>query len=265
MTHDEARRMPAHDEPRRVPPHDALSRALFGGAVLSAPDAHGVVSGHATTRSGRAVGVVGIAGGEPVGVDAAILLAGHVLDHLARGGDTPLVVLVDTDSQRMARRDELLGLPEYLSHLAKSLILCSLSGQRTVGLLHGKAAAGAFIATALATDVLVALEGAAPSVMDLPSIARVTKLPAEKLEAMAKTTPIFAPGIDPLFATGAVFERWDHPDSYADRLDALLVDARSHHTDRRDVLGAERGGRKLAATLARQVAEQAAEHCVEHG
>ena len=31
-------------------------------------------------------------------------------------------MLVDSDSQRMSKRDELLGLNEFLSHLAKVLI-----------------------------------------------------------------------------------------------------------------------------------------------
>ena len=38
-----------------------------------------------------------------------------------KGG--PILVLVDSDSQRMSKRDEMLGLNEYLAHLAKSLML----------------------------------------------------------------------------------------------------------------------------------------------
>ncbi len=41
---------------------------------------------------------------------------------------------------------------------------------------------------ALATDILFGLPGAAPAVMDLPSIARVTKLPESRLVELAKTT-----------------------------------------------------------------------------
>src|SRR5205807_67055 len=81
----------------------------------------------------------------------------------------------------------------YLSHLAKALLLAEAEGHRTVGLLYGGSAAGAFIATALATGTLVALPGAHPAVMDLPSMARVTKLPVEVLKAKAEATPVFAP------------------------------------------------------------------------
>ena len=54
----------------------------------------------------------------------------------------PILVLVDSDSQRMSRRDELLGLNEFLAHLAKALILADLSGHPTIGLLYGHSAAG---------------------------------------------------------------------------------------------------------------------------
>jgi malonate decarboxylase gamma subunit len=68
----------------------------------------------------------------------------------------------------------------------------------------------------------VVLPGAEPSVMDLPSISRVTKLPLEDLEELAKSTPIFAPGVEPLFATGAVAQTWAADEPFAPRLAALL-------------------------------------------
>src|SRR4029077_16718238 len=70
-----------------------------------------------------------------------------------------ILVLVDTQGQLMARRDEMRGLNEYLAHLAKCLLLASQQGHRTIGLEYGKAAAGAFLATALATDFLIGLMG----------------------------------------------------------------------------------------------------------
>lgn len=106
----------------------------------------------------------------------------------------------------MSRRDELLGLNEYLAHLAKALLLADASGHPTIGLVYGHTAAGAFIATALATRVLAALPGAHPSVMDLASVARVTKLPLERLEEMATSTSVFAPGLDNMEA-GALANR----------------------------------------------------------
>jgi hypothetical protein len=83
-------------------------------------------------------------------------------------------------------------------HLAKALIHADLQGHATVGLLFGHTAAGAFIATALAARTLVVLPGAQPAVMDLPSMARVTKLSIEVIEEKAKSKPVFAPGLENL-------------------------------------------------------------------
>ncbi|WP_416366216.1 biotin-independent malonate decarboxylase subunit gamma [Sphingomonas aerolata] len=49
---------------------------------------------------------------------------------------------------------------------------------------------------------LAALPGAHPEVMDLASMARVTKLSIDLLEDKAKTTPVFAPGLDNLVSVG---------------------------------------------------------------
>jgi len=236
--------------------HDEVLDALFPGGHAVQPGPFGTLDGTATLTGIGEARVIGIAGGTPLGIDGAILLAGHVLDLVQAGRRQPIIVLVDTASQTMARREELLGLNEYLAHLAKSLAFAAMQGHRTVSVLYGTAAAGAFIAAALSTQALVALPDAAPSVMDLPSIARITKLPLDRLQAMARSTPIFAPGIEPLFATGAVFEAWQPADDFAARLAALLA-RNPDETDVRDRLGFERRGRLLAHDIARTVAEAA--------
>jgi malonate decarboxylase gamma subunit len=230
------------------------------------PSGHQVERGPSGTLHGTAkveghgkVTVVGIVGGTPLGIDAAILLAEHVLAAVEAGDRAPIVFLVDTSSQNMARRDELLGLNEYLAHLVKSLALAAAHGHRSVSLLFGHAAAGAFIGAALSSQSLVALPGAAPSVMDLPSISRVTKLPLEQLERLAKSTPIFAPGVGPLFAIGAVTETWAADQPFAPRLADLLRQPVAT-SDLRDQIGLERKGRRLAQTIAARVAAEAVAH-----
>ncbi len=211
----------------------------------------GVLSGSGSLRSGGRALVIGVADRSAVGVDEAIRLAQYVLDRIERDKG-PILVIVDSDSQRMSKRDELLGLNEFLAHLAKSLIYADMGGRPTVGLLYGHTAAGAFLATALATRVLAALPGATPAVMDLASIAKVTKLSTEVLQEKAKSTPVFAPGLDNLARTGAVHATWDPAVPLAGQLETLLAnmpDAR----DRRDALGKERGGRSKAHDIAERV------------
>ena len=230
---------------------DEVLAGLFPGGHDVQTEADGLVIGHGPRRGGGPIAVVGVTNGAPLGTAGVLPLAAHVLDVVERGGATPILVLVDTQGQLMARRDEMIGLNEYLAHLAKCLLLASQRGHRTIGLEYGRAAAGAFLATALATDSLVALPGAEPVVMDLPSMARVTKLPEAKLTALAATTPVFAPGLDPLTQMGAVAAIWDPAAPLDAQLEAALAAASG--TDVRDRLGAERNGRTLAATIAARV------------
>jgi malonate decarboxylase gamma subunit len=229
---------------------DDLLAALFpGGHEIQA--GKGVLTGSARLPDGSEALVIGVCDHAPVGVDEALVLAGAVLSSLVNGNG-PILVLVDSNSQRMSKRDELLGLNEYLSHLAKALILADLGGRPTIGILYGHSAAGAFLATALATRVLVALPGAEPAVMDLPSMSRVTKLPIEVLEEKAKSTAVFAPGLDNLARTGAVHAILDDK-APLDRQFAALLAAMPDATDRRGALGKERGGRTVAADIAARV------------
>jgi malonate decarboxylase gamma subunit len=238
---------------------DELLPSLFPSGHTLERGPSGTLHGAAKVEGQGDVTVVGIVGGTPLGVDNAILLAGHVLAAVEAGGRAPIIVLVDTASQNMARRDELLGLNEYLANLTKSLALATVRGHRTVTILFGHAAAGAFIATALSSQSLVALPGAEPSVMDLPSISRVTKLPLEQLKELAKSTPIFAPGVKPLFAIGAETEIWAADQPFAPRLAALLRQPVAA-SDLRDQIGLERKGRLLARTIAERVAAEATAH-----
>jgi malonate decarboxylase gamma subunit len=231
-----------------------LLAAVFPGGHDVKNDA-GLLFGSATLRSGDQALVIGVADRTAVGVDEAIRLSRYVLTSIENGSG-PILVVVDSDSQRMSKRDELLGLNEFLAHLAKALIYADMHGRPTIGLLYGHSAAGAFLATALATRVLVGLPGGDPVVMDLPSMAKVTKLSIDVLKEKAKSTPVFAPGLQNLAQTGAVHLTWDEAVPLVDQLETLLADMPDVH-DRRDALGKERGGRLKAHDIAERVRDLA--------
>jgi malonate decarboxylase gamma subunit len=234
---------------------DEILTGLFpaGHEVKISPA--GMITGTGKRKGGASIAVIGVANGEALGTAGVLPLAEEVLGVVAKGADTPILVLVDTQGQLMARRDEMRGLNEYLAHLAKCLLLASQQGHRTIGLEYGKAAAGAFLATALATDRLIGLPGAEPTVMDLPSVARVTKLPLDTLKQLAKTTPVFAPGLDHLLQVGAVTEVWDPKKPLDEQLEESLRN--TSPTDTRDELGAQRKGRLMAAKVAKRVIAEA--------
>ncbi len=223
---------------------------LFG-PNLEFEYARGLLTGGGTLKTGTTVDLLGVTDGIAPGVDELVALSRHVLAVISRAQETPLLLLLDCDSQRMSRRDELLGLNEYLAHLAKCLIWADLHGRPTYALLYGHAAAGAFIATALAARDLLATPEALPEVMNLASMARVTKLPLSLLAAKAQTTPVFAPGVNNLERMGAVHAIAEAP-ALAARLQELMQES-ALRGDTRDELGLQRGGRPKAASIAAQV------------
>jgi malonate decarboxylase gamma subunit len=228
--------------------HAEIATVLFGKAHTVSVDAASIVRGNGSLMSGRQVNVVGIADAQPLGIEAALAIAQETLDIMRRGSGSAILVLVDSGSQLMSRREELLGLNEALGHLIKVLHAAAATGHPTAGLLYGSSTGGALIATGLATSWLAALPRAQPSVMQLQAMARIVKLPLEKLERLAADTPVFAPGVSNFARTGAIHAVWTEDSALGLQLEQMLA-RRTPDDDERARLGAERGGRTKAATI----------------
>lgn len=235
-------------QPASSPALAPLLDALFpAGHAIAVHDA--VLTGTASTAAGE-VTVIGTTDKIEVGVDHALRLAETVLASTAAHPQRPIVMLVDTAGQRLARRDELLGINGYFAHLAQSLDLARRRGARLVTLVYGESVSGGFLSFGLMADHIHALPSAQVRVMDLRAMARVTKQPLEKLQALSQSSPVFAPGVENYVAMGAVQSVWDG-DLAAALLQALAAPVDG---DRRAARGAERGGRGLAASVAARVA-----------
>jgi malonate decarboxylase gamma subunit len=226
---------------------DALLRALF-------PAGHAVRrDGALLAGTGRAPGgevaVVGLAGGAEVGFETALALAGELLRVVREAPGRPVLLLVDTSGQRMSRRDELLAVNGACAHLAACVEVARRRGHRTVALVTGEAVSAGALALGFVADEVHALEGARLAVMALPAMARVTKIPLERLEALSARSPVLAPGLENFVRLGAIESVWRPP--LADALAAAL--ARPATSDRRAARGAERGGRTLAEPVARRI------------
>jgi malonate decarboxylase gamma subunit len=225
-----------------------LFDALFPrGHAIAVQDS--VLTGTASTDDGE-VTVIGTTDKIEVGVDHALMLAEAMLASTAAHPQRSIVMLVDTAGQRLARRDELLGINGYFAHLAQTLDLARRRGARLVTLVYGESVSGGFLSFGLMADHIHALPDAQVRVMDLRAMARVTKQPLEKLQALSQSSPVFAPGVENYVAMGAVQSLWQG-DLAQDLLQALRSPSEG---DVRARLGAERGGRTLAARVAAQVA-----------
>jgi malonate decarboxylase gamma subunit len=195
---------------------------------------------------GDTVTVIGTTGHTPIGVEIALAQATAILDTVKHHPGRPIVILVDTEGQRLRRRDEMLGINSYMAHLGKCVELARRNGHRIIGLVYDQALSGGFITSGLIADACYALPDATIRVMGLPAMARITKVPLERLEELALDNPVFAPGPENYLRMGGVAGIW-RGDLAASLEQAL---AQAAPDDHRADLGFERGGRKLASLVA---------------
>jgi malonate decarboxylase gamma subunit len=160
-----------------------------------------------------------------------------------------IVILVDTEGQRLRHRDEMLGINSYMAHLGKCVELARRSGHRIVGLVYDQALSGGFITSGLIADACYALPDATIRVMGLPAMARITKVPEELLVELAKSNPVFAPGPENYLRMGGVAAIWR--DDLAGQLQQALGAA--DQGDTRAALGAERGGRNWSQRVVQAI------------
>jgi malonate decarboxylase gamma subunit len=205
---------------------------------------------HGTGESPRGkIAIIGSVEAAPIGVELAFRMAGDVLRIVRDNPGRPILLLVDTQGQRLSRRDELLGINGYMAHLAKCLQLARNRGHKIIGLVYSEAVSGGFLASSLLADRCYALPEAQVRVMNLPAMSRITKIPLERLEELSKTSPVFAPGVQNYIRMGAVHSLWEG--NLSQRLtEALDIPAEA---DPRRQWGEERAGRKLARSVAERV------------
>ena len=228
-----------------------LATALFGAE-------HGIQAQGDFLRGtvqldGLPLELIGTTHHAPIGVRLALAQARAVLDTMAQHPGRPMLLLIDTQGQQLRRRDELLGINRAMAHLGMAIDLARRSGHRVLGLVYDQALSGGFITSGLIADACYALPEAEIRVMRIPAMARVTKLPEEMLTALSQTNPVFAPGVANYVAMGGIRALWQGDLRAA--LRAALNDAPLDDERARD--GAERGGRRLAASVVQRVLDAA--------
>lgn len=225
----------------------ALAQALFGEAhrIERSGD---VLSGTADLQ-GQTLSVVGTTDHAAIGVETALAQARVILETVQHHPGRPILLLVDTQGQRLRHRDELLCINRYMAHMGCCVDLARRSGHRVIALVYDQALSGGFITSGLMADTCHALPEAEIRVMRLPAMSRVTKIAEDVLEALSLSNPVFAPGVENYVAMGGIASLW-RGDLQASLLAAL---ADGNITDERAKLGAERGGRRLSADVTRRV------------
>ena len=217
-----------------------LADTLFpqGHAII---DRNDFLSGGAQV-DGQAVVVIGTTGHTPIGVEIALAQAQAILRTVREYPGMPILMLIDTQGQRLRHRDEMLGINSYMAHLGKCVDLARRKGHKIIGLVYDQALSGGFITSGLMADACYALPDATIRVMGLPAMARITKVPEERLAELAQSNPVFAPGPENYLRMGGLEAIWTG--DLAEQLRIAL--ARPANGDQRGALGLQRGGRRLA-------------------
>jgi len=202
-----------------------------------------IVYGEAQTASGK-ISVIGT-NETYIGIEEILKLGDCFSEVMKKHPGRPILMLVDNNGQRMALKEELLGLSQYIANLVKFQDCARRAGHKLISLVYGNSIAGGFIAFGLCAGRTYALKGANTSVMNLPAIARVTKLKLEYLEELSKSVPVFAPGCENFHKMGGIQEIWE------DNLPACLEKALAEDDseDNRTELGMKRGGRVMAKKI----------------
>lgn len=186
--------------------------------------------------------VIGTTGHTPIGVEIALAQAKAILHTVREFPGKPILMLIDTQGQRLRHRDEMLGINSYMAHLGKCVDLARRNGHKIIGLVYDQALSGGFITSGLMADACYALPDATIRVMGLPAMARITKVPEELLTELAQSNPVFAPGPENYLRMGGLQAIWEG--DLASQLRTAL--AEPANGDQRSALGLERGGRRLA-------------------
>ncbi len=206
------------------------------------------VIGTGQTAAGT-IAVVGTHSHAAIGADLAFALASDALEVVEKHPGRPVLMLVDTQGQKLSRRDEMLGNPGYLAHLAKCFEVARKRGHHLLALVYGEAVSGGFLALGMTADDAYATPDAQVRVMALPAMSRITQIPVERLEELCRTSPIFGPGAEHYETLGAIDCLWDG--NLAKSLEAAL--ASPCRGDIRRQLGHERGGRIAAHEVVERI------------
>jgi malonate decarboxylase gamma subunit len=225
---------------------DLLTQLFTEGSNIVTTD--WLVTGEATV-AGKPVAILGTTNHTFIGVREAVALSEKFLDIAERFPGMPILMLVDNNGQRMALDEELLVLPEYFAHLLKAEQVARLAGCKLIAIVYGNSIAGGFIGFGMGADRVVSVPGGETSVMKLEAISRVTKMPLEKLQALASKVSVFAPGTENFYKMGGIYEMWT--DQFPARLQHLIASDISK--DLRVQLGHERGGREAAQSIIEDV------------
>ena len=131
--------------------------------------------------AGQPLTVVGTTDHAAIGVELALTQARVVLDTVRQHPGRSILMLVDTQGQRLRRRDEMLGINRYMAHLGLTVDRARRRGHRIVALVYDQALSGGFITSGLMAEPATRCPAPRSASCACPAMARVDE--ARRAEA----------------------------------------------------------------------------------
>ena len=166
-----------------------------------------------------------------------------------------ILLIVDTPGNAPGKFEEIVGMNKATASYQLALAEARKAGHASVAMVIGRAISGAFLCHGLQADIVLSLTkeyNTMVHVMPVTSISRITKIPLEKLQELAKTNPVFASGAEFVYNLGGINELVKHEDS----MRQIIIDSFSEIRKLRSsgqeellgpmgrvLLGTQRGGR----------------------
>ncbi len=139
----------------------------------------------------------------------------------------PIILIIDVPSQAYGYFEELFGINFALATSVNALAQARLNGHPVISLIVGKAISGAFLATGLQSNRILALDhdGIQVQVMSKQSAARITQRTIEELDKAAESVPAMAFDGVSFRTLGAIHDVIPEDiDSVKNALEAALAD-----------------------------------------
>jgi len=196
-----------------------------------------------------------------IGMEEAYKMAEAVYMTIEADRDKPaaekrqILLIVDTPGNGPGKVEEIVGMNKATASYQLALAEARKLGHPSVAMVIGRAISGAFLCHGLQADMLISLTkeyNTMVHVMPVTSIARITKIPLERLQELASSNPVFASGAEFVYNLGGIEELVDDENKMREAVTKGFVEVRQRqlagHWDRlgpygRMMLGIERGGR----------------------
>jgi malonate decarboxylase gamma subunit len=187
----------------------------------------------------------------------------------------PILLIVDTPGNGPGKLEEIIGMNKATGSYQLALAEARKLGHPSVAMVIGRAISGAFLCHGLQADLVLSLPkeyNTMVHVMPVTSIARITKIPLERLQELSKSNPVFASGAEFVYNLGGINEIVENEELMRDAVRNALDKVKTLKAEGKEdelgpwgrvLLGVKRGGRPKMKQVMEKMREEVDQYLKE--